>query len=238
VQELEIIVLASSSKGNCYIIKNETEAIMLEAGIKISSIRQRLFDNKMELADIKAVAVTHSHGDHATAAKELSNYIPIYASAETLRDCDIDENAVPMIQWQNYRIGKTFTLSSFDVDHDCDGAVGFIVADKEESLLFINDTKLVKWDFSEHDFDHVMIECNHNDDIINLRDSRTVRIAQSHMSLETTKLTLKRMNLKATKGIYLMHLSDGNSDQARMIREVQGVTGLPTYACQKEGGVR
>jgi phosphoribosyl 1,2-cyclic phosphodiesterase len=234
---VNITVLASSSKGNCYIISNDTEAVMIEAGLPIGQIRKKTLMAGFTLADIKAVAVTHHHGDHATAAKELSNIIPIYASIDTLLVCGITDNAVPMNEWEDYKIGKTFRLTAFSVEHDCVGAIGFIVSDNEEWLLFINDTKLVKWDFSAYNFDHVMIECNHNDDILNLKDQRTVRVAQSHMSLETTKLTLQRMNLKQTQAVYLMHLSDGNSDQARMIREVQGITGKPTYACQREGGV-
>lgn len=234
---MEIIVLASSSKGNCYIIKNEREAVMLECGLPLPQIRKKALMNGIDIADIKAVAVTHHHGDHATAAKDISRIVPVYASIDTLLACKITDNAVPMNEWEEYRIGKTFRIQAFSVDHDCDGAYGFILQDHEESLLFINDTKLVKWDFSQYDFDHVMIECNHNDDILNLKDQRTVRVAKSHMSLETTKLTLKRMNLNKTKAVYLMHLSDGNSDQARMIREVQGITGKPTYACQREGGV-
>jgi hypothetical protein len=45
------------------------------------------------------------------------------------------------------------------------------------------------------------------------------------------------MNLSKTKAIYLMHLSDSNSDQERMIKEVQELTGKPTYVCLKDGGV-
>jgi hypothetical protein len=33
-----------------------------------------------------------------------------------------------------------------------------------------------------------------------------------------------------------MHLSDGYSDQEKMMNEVQAATGKPTYVCLKNGG--
>jgi phosphoribosyl 1,2-cyclic phosphodiesterase len=234
---VDIITLASSSNGNCYIIKSHNQALMVEAGLPAKEIHRRLFKNQIDFAEIMAVVVTHSHGDHAIAALDLSASLPILASYETLKACGIKRNGYAMREWDPVNIGA-FTVTSFSVDHDCDGAVGFIIETKDERLLFINDTKLVKWDFSGFDFDHVMIECNHCDDVLNLKDERTRRVAQSHMSLESTKLTLKKMNLQRTPAVYLMHLSTGNADEKRMIHEVQQAIGVPTYACQRDGGVR
>jgi hypothetical protein len=56
------------------------------------------------------------------------------------------------------------------------------------------------------------------------------------MSLYATLKTLKSMNLKNTEKIYLMHMSDGYSDQERMVKEVEKATGVPTYACLRDGG--
>jgi hypothetical protein len=56
------------------------------------------------------------------------------------------------------------------------------------------------------------------------------------MELGATIKTLKSMNLSHTNNIYLMHLSDGYSDQEKMMNEVQAATGKPTYVCLKNGG--
>jgi phosphoribosyl 1,2-cyclic phosphodiesterase len=234
---VDIITLASSSKGNCYIIKHENQALMVECGLQAKEIHRRLFKNQIDFADIMAVVVTHSQCDHAIAALDLSVNLPILASFQTLQACGIKANGYALDEWKAVHIGA-FTITSFSVDHDCDGAVGFIIETENERLLFINDTKLVKWDFSGFDFDHVMIECNHCADVLNLKDERTRRVAQSHMSLESTKLTLKKMNLQRTQAVYLMHLSTGNADENRMVREVQQAVGVPTFACQRDGGVR
>lgn len=243
---MKIICLASGSSGNCHIIKSENTILMIEAGISMKTISQRLFnlDPHILLTDINAVVVTHQHGDHARAALEMSVFSPIIASPETLSKCKIKNHMLPVFPWQkNIRVGD-LQIIPFDVDHDCAGAYGYIIHDTitDERLLFVNDTKYIKYDFSQYKFDYLMIECNHNDELLDTGDYRIVRTAQSHQSLETVVAELKKFDLSNTKAIYLMHLSvphgasAGNSDEPRMIREVQEITGRPVYACQANGG--
>lgn len=235
---MEIINLASSSEANCYLIKNEKDTLMIEAGLDIQTTKNKLLSMRIIPSSIRAVAVTHAHGDHARGAGKMSIYAPIYASKETLNAIQaVRGSGYILTEWESVNI-NSFRLTPFNVDHDCEGAMGFIIEDKLnfERLLFINDTKYVKYDFSAYQFDYIMIECNHNDEILDRKDSKTKRTANSHMSLETTKKTLESLNLNSTKTIYLMHLSDGNSDQNKMIKEVMEATGKPTFACKKHGG--
>jgi ribonuclease BN (tRNA processing enzyme) len=247
---MEIICLASSSAGNAYIIKNSHSTILVEVGLHPRLLRQRMFQHRIIMNQLDGVFVTHQHGDHAKAAQEFSTYTTIYAPKETIKVCNIHGSSFPITQpWEPIRcVGgrkNGFTVWPFDLDHsNPDGTscttYGYIIEDleTEERLLFINDTKMVKWDFSQYHFDYIMIECNHNEEILLAKqDERTSRTARSHMSLTTTLLTLSKMNLKETKAIYLMHLSDGNSNEQQMLESVMRLTGKPTYACQKDGGV-
>ena len=53
------------------------------------------------------------------------------------------------------------------------------------------------------------------------------------MELETTKGILRVNDLTNTQNIVLIHLSDGNSDETRFVREIAGLTGKPTIAAKK-----
>jgi phosphoribosyl 1,2-cyclic phosphodiesterase len=55
------------------------------------------------------------------------------------------------------------------------------------------------------------------------------RIIRSHMSLETLKDMLRANDLSKVEAIYLLHLSDGNSDAVRFKREVQELTGKMVF---------
>jgi len=237
---MEIKCFASSSAGNCYLVRNSTTNILIEAGIPIKRITSALIREMLLLSHVAVVAITHQHGDHCQAAASLSMFIHIFASKETLAAVEKRYNGKPRIEavpWQAYHFG-TFGITAFPVDHDCEGAMGFIIYDTEndERMLFVNDTKMLRWNFKDYRFDYVMIECNHNTDLLDRNDPEVCRKASSHMSLEATKEALWSMTLTDTKAIYLMHLSDGHSDQAKMIHEAKAATGVPVYACMKDGG--
>jgi len=235
---MEIINLASSSAGNCYIIKNESASIMIEAGLNSRLISARLAKHGLFLSDISACLVTHSHGDHSRCAKELTERgIIVCASAATIKACEITQNFKTLAEWQQRGVVGKYAVLPFPVDHDCEGALGFIITDGTELLLFINDTRMVKWNLSQWAFDHIMIECNHTAErLIENADTQSVRKAQSHMSLDTCKDVLSNLDLTKTQDIYLMHLSDQNADAPKMKKEIEMLTGVPTFVCGKNGG--
>lgn len=55
---IEIKPLASSSKGNCYLISDNTTKIMIECGITIDRIRK---GGDYKLSEIKACLISHEH---------------------------------------------------------------------------------------------------------------------------------------------------------------------------------
>ena len=240
---MEIICIASSSAGNAYLVKGSSSNMVIECGIPFRQLRTAIVKNGIIPSRICVAAVSHGHGDHAVACEEMSTWAPLFASAETLAGVKNRYTSRPRIAakpWLPYQFGG-FQITAFPLDHDCEGTLGFIVReqDTDETLLFVNDTRTVKWDFCQYAFDYVMIECNYVGEIMAANENADiVRRASSHMSLEATKAVLAKLNREKTKWIWLMHLSDGNSDEACMIREVEELTGVPTYACQKDGGVR
>lgn len=55
---MEIIILGSSSFGNSYLIHNNNECLVVEAGINISEAKKVLDFN---LEKIRGVVISHSH---------------------------------------------------------------------------------------------------------------------------------------------------------------------------------
>ncbi len=236
---MDVYTIASSSKGNAYVIVSaDGGALLVEAGLPFPKLRQKIFyETGLTMNSFSACVVTHMHNDHSEASQELSMFMPIIASPETLEASGVT-NGIALSEWIPYD-NRYFRVVPFKVEHDCPGAYGFMITEKatDENLIFINDCKLVEYDFSQFPFDYVMIECNYNDDLIDLNDIKTRRTSNAHMSLENCIRTLAKMNLKKTKQIYLMHLSDAYSNQEQMIRKVKQSTGIPTVACRKTGGI-
>ncbi|HDY88547.1 MAG TPA: MBL fold metallo-hydrolase [bacterium] len=51
-------ILGSSSKGNCYILSNDTEALIIEVGVKFSKIKEAVNFN---ISKIVGVLLSHAH---------------------------------------------------------------------------------------------------------------------------------------------------------------------------------
>lgn len=232
---MKIHCLASSSAANAYVLDNGKSFLMVEAGLEYPKLRKALTTESIDLMQVGGCLITHAHGDHCKGANDLSRFITVYASQETIDHLNLSYYK-PLIESRWNIINNEWKVIPFGVQHDIAGAYGFIIKSNDQCILFVNDTKLVEWNLSSFKFDYVMIECNYNDELIDLTLAKNQRTINSHMALSTTITTLKTLDLSQCKAIYLMHLSSGNSNEKEMIQRVKEATNIDTFACQKYGG--
>ena len=232
---MEIKVIASSSKGNCYLLDDGKTQILIEAGITFNKLIR-----KVNISNISGVLVTHEHQDHAKAVSDLIRRGKrVYSAKETFDALGIEKNglAKPIVEYQLQMI-KTFAIIPFPTQHDAAKPLGFLIKSlvTNEVVLFATDTYYVKNKFEG--LNYIMIECNYANDILEKRDNiskkQKDRLYKSHFELENVKEFLRNQDLSQVKEIYLMHLSSGNSDEERFKREIQELTGIPVYVCQEE----
>ena len=259
------ICLASSSQGNCYILEFMVNGmptrIMVECGIPKATIYQRLSKEGIDITTIQACLITHSHGDHSSAARDMERIdIPIFASQETLTAIGVD--GTPMKRLTPTKICDGIFAMAFDVEHDCPGSVGFVIKTKDECVIFVNDHKRWTYDLRKFKPDYVFIECNYFHKVVYAQISELrrkiknsplskeeyqeckMKIAQhernlnSHCSLHGTICGLNKLNLVNCKAIFLMHLSDRYANEYKMKNEVQFEKQILTLVCQKNGGIK
>ena len=231
---INIKVLASSSKGNCYMIDDSKTKILIEAGIPIKKIKEGL---KFKLYEIEACLITHCHGDHSKAVEDIMDVgIDCYMAKETAEALDMERyelNIFPDLL-DDINIGS-WRVKWFDVHHDVP-TVGFLLKSykTKEKLLYLTDTYYTNYVFPG--LNYILVECNHSYKILDqnvaagrLHPAQKKRLIQSHMALENVKDMLKANDLSKVKEIYLIHLSDGNSSAKEFKREIQEISGKPTY---------
>ncbi len=75
----------SGSNGNCYYIGNETEAILIDAGISNREIIRRMNGLGLPIEKVKAIFISHEHTDHTRGVAVLSrrHRIPVYITEKT-----------------------------------------------------------------------------------------------------------------------------------------------------------
>lgn len=228
---MRLNIIGSNSAGNAYILENDQEALLIEAGVRFALIKQALGFN---LRKVVGCIVTHEHMDHGEAVKDLQTTggIDVYATAGTHKalGTDASHRAKIVKEGVPFRVGG-FTIIPFEIKHDCAEPVGYLIRHAETgTILFLTDSYYVEHTFKG--LNNVIIEANYCQTILDAKmvagaSPRTVRdrVIESHMSIETCKETLQANDLTEVNNIVLIHLSNGNSDAPRFKREVEEQTG-------------
>lgn len=228
--------ISSSSKGNAYLVESTgAPPLLLEAGLPFRKLRERL---GFRLSGLAGCLVSHEHMDHAQGVKDLLKAgVECFMSNGTSGSLGVSlhHRTNMVMAGVPRRIGE-WDILPFSLDHDATEPLGFFISFEADSLLFVPDTAGVKERFLGATI--VAIECNHIGDVLdeNVRSGRVDsaladRIRKSHLSLESLVAMLKTMDLSRCRQIYLLHLSDNNSDEYRMKKEVQQVCGIPVEVC-------
>ena len=226
---MDIKILASGSSGNAYLIGDGHTLLLLDAGIPFKRIQ---IGCGFRTSSIDACLVTHRHGDHAAAIpKLLQRGITVYSNADV---AGLHEGVQELPALREHTVG-TLRILPFAAEHDVP-CFGYQVTSEEtgEKLVYITDSAYVRYTFTG--LTHIMIEANYAQEIMieNVRDERVplslaARVMETHMSIETLLDLLRSNDMSKVRQIYLLHLSDNNSDAERFKKMVQQETGAEVY---------
>lgn len=236
---MNVEVLGTGSAGNCYKVEIGRATLLLECGLPFKIIQQKL---NFKLSDIDACLVTHEHMDHAKAVKGLMRAgVNCYMTEGTAEALELKGHRLktfrPFEKARYYsEVLKDVIILPFEAVHDVAEPVSYYIKtfskkEKTESLVFVTDTAYLKYKIM--DCDVLMIECNYVKSTLDenveqgkINTSLRNRIVRNHLSLETLIEALKVADLKKLKKIYLLHLSDSNSDEELIKRTIQEITGV------------
>lgn len=224
---MRLTVINSGSAGNCYVFEGRRSALIVECG----EAPEKVFRSTDVVPSMVAgCLVSHEHGDHARFARKYSALgMTVYASMGTLSALGMTKDGSrcrSLRAMMPARIGE-WTVSPFEVVHDAAEPLGFIIEHPEcGKVLFVTDTRYVPLSFRNQKLNHIMVEANYSDDILDenvLEDrmtlDRATRVRHTHMSLRSACELVKANETAALNTVILLHLSAGNSDAARFARE-------------------
>ena len=218
--------LASGSKGNCYLVKMGSSSFLLDAGISIEKIADRINLNELEFAFI-----SHEHKDHSLSLKKL-----IFRGVKIFGGINIpkgDKN-----RFLSLFCGD-FKMFCFDVEHgDCKN-YGLIVknVESDECLLYITDFSLCKFDLRQFKFTNVMVECNFIESMLPQIGFKERRQINTHMGLDGLQFFLDKLDLTRCKEILLLHLSENYGDNIIMGSTIFSKYKIRTGVCLQNGGI-
>ena len=144
----------------------------------------------------------------------------------------------------SYRIktiqaGRTFKIkdcriTAFESFHDAAEPVNFLVECGNVKLVYITDTG--KAPYKINGLTNIMVEANYDKEMLvrntasgQIPERLFKRILKTHLSIDGAMNFLKINDLSNVSKIYLIHLSDANSDAEEFKYRVEKLTGKETY---------
>lgn len=249
---MELIVIGSSSKGNCYCLHNDSEALIIEAGLPYREVAKEL--GKEITKRVKMVIITHEHNDHAKYVKDwLDHGVSVYGTPGTvdalrkkhsrtrvwyMRPKAFSERneANGAIRWNALHGPCGIHILPFATVHDADDPCGFILFEPSMgTVVFATDTAFMPSRISN--LTNVLIECNYDEALLDQRtdipETLKERIRNSHMSVTSCIEALKANDLANVQNIVLLHVSEGDGDTEAFRAKVEEQFGINTKVAEK-----
>jgi phosphoribosyl 1,2-cyclic phosphodiesterase len=143
VMSLFITSLNSGSNGNCYYVGNETEAVLVDAGISCREIEKRMKRLGLLMQKIKAVFISHEHSDHIYGLCGLvKKYrLPVYITEATMQNgrLALEQALVKVfVAHQPVFVGN-LSVIAFPKFHDAADPYSFVVECDKVSIGIFTD---------------------------------------------------------------------------------------------------
>ncbi len=235
---LSICSFASSSSGNCYLVRDGSSAILIDAGISTKKIIDSLKTAGVDRASVDSVFITHEHTDHIKGLRVLTKKNPewkVYASEGTgscIRDAMYrDEQLICFAPGREIKVGG-MKVQSLPVSHDASDPVCYSVEAGGNRLTILTDTGYVPPEVAEYlyESDIVVLEANHEVNMLRAGPypySLKQRILgeRGHLSNETAGGTLAEIMKKDSRyrHIFLAHLSSTNNFPGLAFQTVRNI---------------
>lgn len=225
---IDFISLASSSKGNAYVVTDGQTKLLLECGLTYKELQKRL---DWRLSGVDGCLVTHEHNDHAKAVRQvIDSGVPVYMSEGTALALNLDADHVRILTEKKTAAVGTFKILPFAVKHDAEEPLGFLLASGTDKLLFATDTYNLQYKFCG--LTEIAVECNHDASTMDDTQTWNYRAKKNHMDIGRLCEYLKKADLSKVRHIWLLHMSERNGNEVAFARRIQSEFRIPTTVCE------
>lgn len=135
--------LNSGSNANCYYIANQHEAVLIDTGLSCRETERRMKQLGLSMDKLKAIFISHEHGDHITGLAGLSKKyrLPVYITAATLRHSNmpVEKGLVRTFTHTKVVMIGGLAVQPFKKSHDAADPHSFVVSGQGVNIGIITD---------------------------------------------------------------------------------------------------
>ncbi len=215
---MRVTVLASGSRGNAALFDDGKTCLLVDAGIPLATLQQRVARSGARRPD--AVIVTHAHGDHHRYAGEIALHhrVPVWVSEASRRMLALD--GAPSVHVfgarEPFRVG-TLEVAPLPLPHDAAQVSLRVTGGDGRAAAIATDLGEVPPALEAHlrGCATVLVESNHDLDLLwrgpySYALKRRVASSKGHLSNEQAAGLLCRLD-RRVETVVLMHLSETNN---------------------------
>ncbi len=229
---MKVCVLASGSKGNCTYIETKENKLLVDIGTTSLYAERKLKELEISPKEVNGILITHTHTDHISGIRVfLKKYhTKLYITSK------IYEELKKEFQPENYEIiNDCFVINDLEIElfrtsHDAPDSHGYILSNRESSLVYITDTGYINIKNHEKlkNKNLYIIESNHDVEML-LNGTYPYQLKQrilgdeGHLSNIDCSNYLSKFIGDKTKDIILIHLSEDNNTKEKALDTLNGV---------------
>ena len=209
---LRFALVASGSKGNCCLVRNEETSIVIDCGTTQKYIKASFQSLHFSYLDADALFITHTHIDHVKQLK-------MFHSIETYSRAFLDTDHYHHLLAHSVTQIKTMRIEEFPLSHDTNETSGFVIEDKDSKMVYVTDTGYLNQSYygAMQDADYYIFESNHDPQMLMqtnrpLGTKRRILSDQGHMCNEVASENLSCLIGEHTSEIVLAHISQEAND--------------------------
>ncbi len=214
--------LNSGSNGNCYYIGNGTDAVLIDAGISCRETEKRMKQLGLNISTVKAIFVSHEHGDHIKGVSTLANKysLPVYITSLTAKygPILIKHLSRTFTAGESVSIGG-LNITAFAKQHDANDPHSFVVYGNGATVGVFTDIGVVCSETIRHfkQCHAVFLESNYDEGMLEngrypIHLKNRIRGGQGHLSNRQALDLFIQHRPPFMSHVFLSHLSKENND--------------------------
>ena len=169
---MKVCSLASSSKGNCTIIYNDDEILIVDMGITLKDLESKLELLRLDINKVIGILISHEHGDHTKGVGSLFKkygtqvYCHYNSCDGLIKKTGLSRSQITRFSDVPFMIGS-FKVSTFPVSHDV-FCVGFNIFENANKISIVTDLGYTTTEIVERLYNSrlVILEANHDEKML------------------------------------------------------------------------